>query len=496
MDNDNADAVVKMNPVIIGQSTLYHADCIEVMAGLAENSLDAIICDPPYLISFMSKVFDTQHKSLPGANEGQKMQEWHRRWVTEAYRILKPGGHLAAFGGDRTHHRLMSAMEDVGFELRQCGYWVFSTGFPKSLDASKSLDRYFGVNNQREIIGERNYCYSDSDRPSKESTHGIRRSDTLNIGGFVGSKIPITEPVHPLAKQYKGYGTALKPATEIIAIGRKPMIGTLAENLLEWGTGAMNLDDCRVETDDNLNGGCYSGGERPNQFFNGGLYRKNPDEFNQPIGRFPPHLLHDGSDVVKKCFPETSSGSRNEGNYGVAGSDTVYGSRGIKPMPRLVGSSGSASRFFPSLPYDEEDCATIFYCAKASKRDRDDGCDLIEEKPRKAYSGKVTSDPRMDHEQQRLPSRNHHVSVKPTNLMRWLCRLLTPKGGTLLDPFMGSGSTLKAAVIENFTCIGIEMDADYFAISEARVAHVSPEVYVTQSRPERSEVAPRQQSMF
>lgn len=116
-----------MNPVIMGNATLYNADCIEVMAGLPDNSLDSIICDPPYLISFMNTAFDSQHKSLPGANEGQKMQEWHRRWVIEAYRILKPVGHLAAFGGDRTHHRLMSAMEDVGFELRFNLYWCFGS---------------------------------------------------------------------------------------------------------------------------------------------------------------------------------------------------------------------------------------------------------------------------------------------------------------------------------------------------------------------------------
>jgi site-specific DNA-methyltransferase (adenine-specific) len=398
----------------------------------------------------------------------------------------------------------MSAMEDVGFELRQCGYWIFSTGFPKSLDASKALDQHFGLKDQREIICERDYSYIDSDRPSKKSVHSIRRDDTLNIGGFIGSKIPITEPVHKIAKKYQGYGTALKPATEIIAIGRKPMIGTLAENLLEWGCGAMNLDACRVGTDVITSNGeaalslqkkCLEHGIRK---YEKGLPGANI-QASTHIGRFPPHLLHDGSEIVKKCFPDTG-GNRQErvgkrGGRGFGMFDHEKSANEIGTWPSDNG--GSASRFFPSLPYDEEDCATIFYCAKASRTDRNEGCEMIESKSvenRNTFSS--LPDLRMDHEQQGLPSRNHHVSVKPTNLMRWLCRLLTPKGGTLLDPFMGSGSTLKAAVLENFTCIGIEMDEDYFAIAEARVAHVSSEVYVTPSRPERAEVAPRQQRMF
>ena len=441
-----------MNPVIIGNATLHLGDCIGVMAGLPENSLDSIICDPPYLINFMGRAFDSQHKSLPGANEGQKMQEWHRRWVTEAYRILKPGGHLAAFGGDRTHHRLMSAMEDVGFELRQCGYWVFSQGFPKSQNAEIAIEKSFGTLKNRSV---------GFNVAGKESGLGVIQRPELR------SDHPEYKPYksdHPLAKQYSGYGTALKPATEIIAIGRKPMIGTLAENLLEWGCGAMNLDACRVETDE-LAGKVYN--NKGDNLSWGGTYGKGTVLGNS-IGRFPPHLLHDGSDVVKQCFPNAGSG-----NFG---KEYCYSGReynnmktsmfnGDKPQsPSNYNDSGSASRFFPSLPYDEEDCATLYYCAKASKEDR----------------GHF----------------NNHVSVKPTALMKWICRLLTPKGGTLLDPFMGSGSTLKAAVLENFTCIGIEMDADYFAIAEARVAHVSPEVYAPSSRPERAEVAPRQQSMF
>jgi site-specific DNA-methyltransferase (adenine-specific) len=231
----------------------------------------------------------------------------------------------------------------------------------------------------------------------------------------------------------------------------------------------MNLDACRVD----YQGETPNLGGRVNAKMGGEGYgfkvEGRPVEANT-LGRFPPHLLHDGSDVVKKCFPDT--GISKQSNRGLQHSGRHGGISDIGGNIKLNtdtirghnDNGGSASRFFPSLPYDEEDCATIFYCAKASRTDRGDF--------------------------------NNHVSVKPTNLMRWLCRLLTPKGGTLLDPFMGSGSTLKAAVLENFTCIGIEMDEDYFAIAEARVAHVSSEIYVTPSRPERAEVAPRQQRMF
>jgi DNA modification methylase len=478
-----------MNPVIIGRATLYNADCIEVMAGLPDNSLDSIICDPPYLISFMSKGFDTQHKSLPGANEGQKMQEWHRRWVTEAYRILKPGGHLAAFGGDRTHHRLMSAMEDVGFELRFNCYWAFGSGFPKSQSASMAIDQHFGVKDQREFVEKRNHpTLKDKSKVNRDGASGFHGANKI------ADEWNITEPAHPLAKQWSGYGTALKPAVEPICVGRKPMIGTLAENLLTWGCGAMNLDACRVETNDSLNGGAYSNGTK--DLSNASSYATgiNIVEFKQPIGRFPPHLLHDGSDVVKQCFPET--GSAKESRSGVRGGSSIFDSKTIGTPDKIgvwpADSGGSASRFFPSLPYDEEDCATLFYCAKASRTDRNEGCEMMEEK--NPWDRNCVSKALEGLGSLSGPRQNNHVSVKPTNLMRWICRLLTPKGGTLLDPFMGSGSTLKAAVLENFKCIGIEMDEDYFAIAEARVAHISQEII--EVKRERVIPAQAQSSLF
>lgn len=469
-----------MNPVVIGNATLYLGNCVDLMASLPENSLDSIICDPPYLLSFMGKAFDSQHKSLPGANEGQKMQEWHRRWVKEAYRILKPGGHLAAFGGDRTHHRLMSAMEDVGFELRFGLYWCFGSGFPKSKSASMAIDEHFGLKEQRKVVATWNI-------PGRSSRSEEQRYGLTNDSGN------ITEPAHPLAKQWSGYGTATKPAVEICAVGRKPMIGTLAENLLEWGCGAMNLDACRVGENAGWN---YPNG-RGGKGWQGmeSLSKNLVEPISSTLGRFPPHLLHDGSEVVKKCFPETSSGGGKRRPK--AWTTSVYGMSQDASDYERDSDSGSAARFFPSLPYDEEDCATLFYCVKASRTDRNQGCEGMDAKRTTFAEGTGLRNNGDGTPRNQLPSNyNHHVSVKPTSLMRWICRLLTPKGGTLLDPFMGSGSTLKAAVLEGFTCIGMEMDADYFDIACARVAHVSPEAVMVNPTPRTMANQPAQGSLL
>ena len=281
----------------------------------------------------------------------------------------------------------------------------------------------------------------------------------------------------------------------------------------------MNLDACRVAANgDKLGGGMVSKGcpkssegwDRPWMHDKKITDRKKIESAEkvaqaEALGRFPPHLLHDGSEIVKKCFPESGpSGWRKTGKTAL-GQASGWNKHENKELDCVqYNESGSASRFFPSLPYDEEDCATIHYCAKASKRDRDDGCDKIQ--PKSGYdvtgrsiesTGLLMDGGKQNPYAEKASQINHnfHVSVKPTNLMRWLCRLLTPKGGTLLDPFMGSGSTLKAAVLENFACIGIEMDEDYFAIAEARVAHVSPEI-VEVKHVKRSIQAKQQASFF
>jgi DNA modification methylase len=319
---------------------LLHGDCLERLRELPNGSVDACVTDPPYGLSFMGKAWDYD---VPGA------EVWR-----EVLRVLKPGGHLLAFAGTRTQHRMAVQIEDAGFEIRDLIAWVYGSGFPKS----------------RNLSGD-----------------------------------------------WQGWGTALKPALEPITVARKPLGGTVAANVLRHGTGALNVDGCRVEG---------APPSVPQPVFNsptGRIYGMKTGEgrngqMSQASGRWPANLIHDGSE---------------------------------EPCALL----GDAARFF--------------YCAKASKRDRDEGLDEFAERPRRAYSGPVTSDPRMDHEQRRLPSRNHHPTVKPTDLMRYLCRLVTPPGGVVLDPFMGSGSTGKAAVLEGFRFIGIEREAEYLEIARGRI---------------------------
>ena len=313
---------------------LRHGDCLQVLKELDDCSIDSIVTDPPYGLSFMGKTWDYDVPTV---------DIWR-----ECLRVLKPGGHLLAFAGTRTQHRMAVNIEDAGFEIRDMIAWVYGSGFPKS----------------------------------------------RNIGD--------------------GWGTALKPALEPITVARKPFKGTVANNVLEHGTGAINIDGCRVGTDDKL--------ARPFNEANNEVLGKfnrfgNPEEPNG--GRWPANLIHDGSNEVVELFPDAGGGfgkrgaARQMDGWGMGGNNETVG----------YGDSGSAARFF--------------YCAKANKKDREDG--------------------------------NTHPTVKPTDLMAYLCRLVTPPGGIVLDPFMGSGSTGKAAVREGFSFIGIEREAKYFQIAEKRV---------------------------
>ena len=317
---------------------ILHGDCLDVLRGMADNSVDSIVTDPPYGLAFMGKRWDYDVPSV---------EIW-----AECLRVLKPGGHLLAFAGTRTQHRMAVRIEDAGFEIRDLIMWCYGSGFPKS---------------------------------------------------------------HNLSGAWQGWGTALKPALEPITVARKPLSGTVAANVLQWGTGAINVDGCRVGTETtvtvrNGNSGAH------------GRYGKDDRVFTRenPPGRWPANLIHDGSDEVTGLFP---------------GDDT-----------------GSAARFF--------------YCAKASRSDRDGGLAQHLPKPRRA---------RKRWQRDQYPDRarrctNRHPTVKPTDLMRYLCRLVTPPGGLVLDPFCGSGSTGKAAVQEGFRFIGIEREAEYVEIARARIA--------------------------
>ena len=453
---------------------LHTGNCLDVLAIMPDNSVDAIVTDPPYGLAFMGKKWDYDVPSE---------EIWR-----ECLRVLKPGGHLLAFAGTRTQHRMAVRIEDAGFEIRDMIAWVYGSGFPKSLDVSKAIDKLDATEEQerrrlrftawvrstgitsrqidaatgtnmgghyttaasqpaimtREHLEQCRHLLSDvpewvereADIRSVESRNFAERQvvgqDTKarstsgksalpTIGGStVYESWDITAPATPAAKQWQGWGTALKPALEPITVARKPFTGTVAANVLEWGTGAINVDGGRVNPGERIPGGGNG------KASNGGRFGAHETNGTRAIveshtsGRWPANLIHDGSDEV------------------------VFG-------------MGESARFF--------------YCAKASKRDRDEGCEGMEESPRHTMSGGECIADGRTAAKGKAHARNHHPTVKPTDLMRYLCRLVTPPDGIVLDPFMGSGSTGKAAILEGFQFIGIDMTPEYVDIARARIRH-------------------------
>lgn len=435
--------------------SLKQGDCLSVMKSLPDNSVDSVVTDPPYHLTSVSRGShaasqkpNTPHGRARIGDRGFMGKEWdggdiaHRieLWE-EVLRVLKPGGHLLSFSGSRTYHRMACAIEDAGFEIRDQIMWVYGSGFPKSMDVSKQLDKQAGA----ERVG------------TGEMVRGGCRA-ARGGGELVGSEPieemkwkEITEPATDAAKQWDGWGMALKPSHEPIVVARKPLIGTVAENVLRFGTGAINVGGCRVD----LNGDYKSKANgRPSQ--TGLPDNYDPDKANQPdtIGRWPANLIHDGSDEVIAEFPVTASGQPSGVKAG--NNNNVFGQfAGGIPVTGF-GDSGSAARFF--------------YCAKASRQDRDEGLAGFELKEAgiKNDSGRgfSESDPH-----RKIMRANNHPTVKPTDLMRYLCRLVTQPGGLVLDPFMGSGSTGKAAILEGFRFVGIDREEEHVEIAEARIAH-------------------------
>jgi DNA modification methylase len=417
--------------------TICHGDCREVMATLDAESVDSVVCDPPYGLSFMGKGWD---HGVPG------VEFW-----TEALRVAKPGAHLLAFGGTRTYHRLACAIEDAGWEIRDCVMWVYGSGFPKSHDVSKAIDKAAGA--EREVVG------SKLGQPGYSLTDG---KGGLYGGGFGANgtgegECAITAPATDAARQWSGWGTALKPAWEPIIVARKPLAGTVAENVLAYGTGGINVDGCRVgiaSGDQKSEGGRKLARHQETSGFGGG-WKSKTTNLDDGLGRWPANLIHDGSEEVVGLFPQANGNSNKQLLSREGGTKNAFagfpGGRSDTGMGRA--DSGSAARFF--------------YCAKASKADRDAGCEGLPLRKEGTWGGEEDdlSDGKKIH-----PSRNHHPTVKPTALMRYLCRLVTPPGGVVLDPFTGSGSTGKAAVLEGFRFIGIEREAQYVEIARARIA--------------------------
>lgn len=411
--------------------TLLFGDCLDVLSSVGDCSVDSVVCDPPYGLSFMGKMWDYDVPSVA---------IWR-----ECLRVLKPGGYLLAFAGSRTQHRMAVNIEDAGFEIRDMIAWVYGSGFPKSHNVSCSIDKMAGHGNRgRAIPTVGSYQSSDVEQEHKLTSNPV------------GPYVAKTDE----AKKWEGWGSNLKPSIEPITVARKPLDGTIAENVLKWGTGAMNIDGCRVPMDqgdfDKLSRGVDAirerGGSMDNSWKNSSdLSGANPAN---PLGRWPANFIHDGSQEVLDLFPDAKGGSwvNTDGarHFNNNGKKTGYIASG-----RSDASTGYAARFF--------------YCPKANKADRNEGCEDIEPK-QYSYDGRDTP---IENAYQRNGSNanNFHPTVKPTDLMRYLCRLVTQPGGVVLDPFMGSGTTGKAAMREGFEFIGCEMDLEYYKIATARIVH-------------------------
>ena len=405
-------------------NVIHCGDCQDIMAEMESNSVDSIVTDPPYGISFMSKKWDYDVPSV---------EIWR-----ECLRVLKPGGHLLSFSGTRTYHRMAVNIEDAGFEIRDMIAWVYGSGFPKSHNIGKAVDKILG--NEREDLGK-----LDSYRDTVGSINIVKKngSGRLTKGH----------------SDWEGWGTAIKPAQEPIVLARKPLSEkTIALNVLKWGTGGINIDGCRVGT---KGGGTHCDNRDENGKCRG--HKDINDKYGETIhadnngtqGRFPANFIHDGSQEVLDLFPDTKSGKMKQHIKG--GQYNVYG----KMYPReveTIGDSGSASRFF--------------YQAKASKRDRDEGLEDMELKQKWLKGGVGTG----ISDRESVVARNFHPTVKPTKLMQYLVRLVTPPNGIVLDPFGGSGSTGKACIREGFRYILIEQEEEYCDIARTRLAQETLEL--------------------
>lgn len=432
---------------------IIRGDSTEELKKLDADSVDAVVTDPPYGWRFMGKAWDgedidrmteerakyqqsvgkdgkprTSPRVAPSESAGKydnsmlanrNFMNWTCLWATEAYRVLKPGGYMLVFCGPRTYHRMASGVEDAGFEIRDQLQWLFGSGFPKSLDVSKAIDKAAGA--EREVIGYRD---------PKGSVHGDAMPDSTGshiYSGDLRSNVGITDE----AKQWQGWGTALKPANEPIVLARKPLSeSTVAKNVLKHGMGALNIDVSRIATSEKLSQGASDLGY--------GRVTEPVKTQQHPQGRWPANVLFDekAAAMLDEQSGVLKSGGKQGAEYLTANAENQYGfgkNNGDKQSSSFFGTSGGASRFF--------------YVAKASKRERNAGMD---------------------------DKANNHCTVKPIRLMEYLCKLITPPGGIILDPFMGSGTTGVAAKRLGFEFIGIEREQEYVDIATRRIEHATP----------------------
>jgi len=435
---------------------LLLGDCLDKLKELEDNSVDSIVTDPPYGLSFMGKQWDYDVPS---------QEIWE-----ECMRVLKPGGHLLSFAGSRTYHRMAVRIEDAGFEIRDQIMWIYGSGFPKSMNIGVKVDEKLG--NKRELV----------ERPKSEQRPNAdnNRDKNKDIGGFAMSDNKYKSVGN---SEWEGWGTALKPSHEPIVMARKPLSEkTVVDNVLEWGTGGINIDESRIVTDDNLGGGATKGsvlsidgfdrpwmhdGEKMKEFSD---KMKEKVEHAQTLGRFPANIIFDeeaGKILDEQSGISKSTGGRSGNKEGV-GQNGIYGQyKGeVRDENPGLGDIGGASRFF--------------YCPKTSKTDRNEGLDDFEEKSRSDANkmmGKSGNFKTGSGNDRTTEFKNNHPTVKPTDLMLYLIRMVTPKGGTTLDPFMGSGSSGKAAVRGGFDFVGVEREKEYFEIAEARIQYEQDNPY-------------------
>jgi DNA modification methylase len=482
---------------------ILHGNNLDILPTLADNSIDSIVTDPPYELGFMGKKWDS-------SGIAYSVELWQ-----QCLRVLKPGGHLLSFGGTRTYHRVAVAIEDAGFELRDSIAWLYGSGFPKSLDVSKAIDKrggesigWFGEwlrawrkqNNisQKEVAalfpsksGNLTGCVAnwelglnlptaeqftiicrhfnlpfESIEEAQREVIGSKMSGIANkdekerhtIGASKAIQVDITAPATPEAQQWQGWGTALKPAFEPVIVARKPIEGTVANNVLKWGTGGLNIDGSRIGRQDGDNS---SAGNRTATF---GTQDTNSGGdgsggwTQNDSGRWPANIILDPytAELLDEQSGQSGTTTTKTGQYD---SRSEFGGGQINIRHP---DSGGASRFF--------------YVAKTSKRDRNEGLDDLDEKPstKQFMSGVEDEGNNVDGSSRAFANpvaKNFHPTVKPTSLMEYLIKLVTPPNGTVLDPFTGSGSTGKAAILQGFDFIGIEMTEEYLPIIEGRLEH-------------------------
>lgn len=415
---------------------LHLGDSLDVLKGFKDNSVDSVVCDPPYGLKFMNKKWDYDVPSI---------ELWQ-----QVLRVLKPGGHLLSFGGTRTYHRMVVNIEDAGFEIRDQIQWLYGSGFPKSHNISKGIDKKFGT--LKEIEYDQGGGYGNG--KFKNSNVSDTKKD-----GFIGKgKKSIANS--DLAKQYDGYGTALKPANEPICLARKPLSEkTIVDNVLKWGTGGINIDGCRVEaTSKDLKGMERAKGTNiKSGNFVGGVGEYIPPKPNTQ-GRFPANILLDerAAEMLDEQSGILKSGAFKEGQKTKESNNNCMSGKNYPRIKKKRDSSeGYASRFF--------------YCAKASKSERNAGLEGMELKLKTSKINKSNGTGERFDGAPTSMQQNHHPTVKPLKLMIYLTKLITPQSGICLDPFMGSGTTGIACKNNGFNFIGIELDKEYYDIAKRRI---------------------------